>query len=294
MRKKLRITIRFLCLSLLVVSASMTRPVQAQSLNVFTQPGAVSWYELMTTDVDGAVTFYTQLFGWTTTESTLSDGGKYMVLNVAGADFGGIMAVPPQAQGAPSYWGMYVTVTDMATTVKQVEQSGGKILVPATSIEGSQFAVCEDPQGAVFSLMTYPKPPENQTQVDAYAQHGAISWRELMTTDVDAAVKFYTQLFGWTTEESLMANGEKYVTVKVAGVPTGGISKFPPQTQNIPPNWGLYVTVNDVDASSKQAEELGGKVFMPPADVPNVGRFSVIQDPQGAYIALMKYTAPLK
>ena len=113
-----------------------------------------------------------------------------------------------------------------------------------------------------------------------------------MTTDLDAAVKFYTQLFGWTTEETVMENGEKYITANVAGVPMGGISKLPPQPQNIPPNWGLYITVTDVDASAEQAQELGGNMFMPPMDVPDVGRFCVIQDPQGAYIALMTYTSP--
>jgi predicted enzyme related to lactoylglutathione lyase len=150
--------------------------------------------------------------------------------------------------------------------------------------------VLQDPQGAVFSLMTYPKPPEIPA-IDVYKQPGAISWSELMTTDTDAAVKFYTQLFGWTMEESVMANGEKYITVKVAGVPMGGITKLPPQPQ-MPPVWGLYVTVADVDASAKQAQELGGNVFMPPMDVPNVGRFSVIQDPQGAYISLITYAQP--
>jgi predicted enzyme related to lactoylglutathione lyase len=277
-------------MGLMVCVGLLVLPVAAQQLNVFKQPGAFSWYELMTTDLDGAVKFYTQLFGWKTTESKLSDGGRYIVFNLAGADFGGIMTIPAQAQGAPPYWGLYVTVTDMEATVKQAQAAGAKVFVPPTTIEGSQFAVLQDPQGAVFSLMTYPKPPEIKA-IDVYKQPGAISWSELMTTDPDAAVKFYTQLFGWTTEESVMVNGEKYITVKVAGVPMGGITKLPPQAQ-IPPVWGLYVTVTDVDASTKQAQELGGKVFMPPMDVPNVGRFSVIQDPQGAYISLMMYAQP--
>lgn len=271
------------------VIAVVAMPVGAQPLDVFKQPGAFSWYELMTTDLDGAVNFYTQLFGWTTTESHLTDGGRYIVLNVAGANFGGIMNIPPQAQGAPPYWGMYVTVTDIEATVQQAQALGATIIVPPMTIEGSQFSVIQDPQGAVISLMTYAQPLETPATLDIYTQHGAISWPELMTTDPDAAVNFYTQLFGWTTEETAMNNGEKYITVKVAGVPMGGITKLPPQPQNMPPVWGLYVTVTDVDASAEQAQALGGNVFMPPMDVPEVGRFCVIQDPQGAYIALMTY-----
>jgi predicted enzyme related to lactoylglutathione lyase len=282
-----------LCVGVMVCAISMVAmPVWAQQLNVFQQPGAFSWYELMTTDVDEAVKFYTQLFGWTTTESQLTDGGQYIALNVAGADFGGIMNIPPQAQGAPPYWGLYVTVTDIEAAVKQAQASGGTVLVQPTTVEGSQFAVLQDPQGAVFSVMTYAQAPETQATVDIYTQHGAISWPELMTTDLDAAVSFYTKLFGWTTEETLMENGERYITVKVAELPVGGISKLPPQTQNIPPYWGLYVTVTDVDASATQAQELGAQLFMPPMDVPNIGRFCVIQDPQGAFIALMTYANP--
>lgn len=281
-----------LCVSGIVcVILVIAMPVWAQPLNVFQQPGAFSWYELMTTDVDGAVKFYTQLFGWTTTESTLSDGGRYIVLNIADTAFGGIMTIPPQAQGAPPSWGLYVTVADIEATVQQAQASGAMVLIPPTTIEGSQFSVLQDPQGAVFSLMTYPNLPGSPATIDVYTQHGAISWPELMTTDLEAAVTFYTQLFGWTTEETLMENGEKYITVNVAGVPMGGISKLPPQAQNIPPYWGLYVTVTDVDASAEQAQELGGKLFMPPMDVPDIGRFCVIQDPQGAYIALMTYAS---
>ena len=209
----------------------------------FEQPGAVSWYELITTDVEGVVDFYTQLFGWTTTEQTLADGGRYIVLGVAGVDFGGIMNIPPQAEGAPPYWGMYVTVKDMESTVQQAEEIGATVIVPPTNIEGTQFSVLQDPQGAVFSVIMYGETPEVSKMVDLFAQHGAISWFELMTSELDAAVTFYTQLFGWTTETMIMENGDPYITIKVAGIPVGGMSKLPPQPENIPPNWGFYVTV---------------------------------------------------
>jgi predicted enzyme related to lactoylglutathione lyase len=63
----------------------------------------------------------------------------------------------------------------------------------------------------------------------------------------------------------------------------------PPQAEGTPPNWGCYVTVSDVDATAAKAEELGGKILMPPTDIPNVGRFSVLQDPQGAVISEITY-----
>jgi predicted enzyme related to lactoylglutathione lyase len=123
---------------------------------------------------------------------------------------------------------------------------------------------------------------------EKYKTHGAFSWFELMTTDIPAARDFYTKLFGWTTEEMPMEGGS-YTVIKVAGKGEGGIMNMPPNAQGMPPMWGIYVTVDDVDATAKKAQEIGGKIIMPPRDIPDVGRFCVIQDPQGATIAAISY-----
>jgi uncharacterized protein len=123
---------------------------------------------------------------------------------------------------------------------------------------------------------------------DPYKQHGAFSWFELMTSDVDAAKKFYSNLFDWDTEDMPMGD-MNYTVVKVGEERLGGITNIPSQAEGTPPNWGVYVTVNDVDATAAKAEELGGKILMPPTDIPNVGRFCVLQDPQGAVISAITY-----
>jgi predicted enzyme related to lactoylglutathione lyase len=123
---------------------------------------------------------------------------------------------------------------------------------------------------------------------ELFKTHGAFSWFELMTSDIAAATNFYTKLFGWTTENMSMEGGT-YTVVKVADKGVGGIMNMPPTAQGMPPMWGVYVTVNDVDATAKKAQDLGGKVIMPPKDIPDVGRFCVIQDPQGATIAAISY-----
>jgi predicted enzyme related to lactoylglutathione lyase len=121
-----------------------------------------------------------------------------------------------------------------------------------------------------------------------FKQHGAFSWCELMTTDVDAAKKFYTELLGWETED-MSTEGMAYTVIKAGGEGVGGIMTIPPQAQGAPPHWGAYVTVNDVDATAKKAGELGGQIFVAPTDIPDVGRFAVIQDPQGATLAIITY-----
>ena len=123
---------------------------------------------------------------------------------------------------------------------------------------------------------------------DPFKQHGAFSWFELMTTDTEGAKDFYSKLFGWETEEMPMED-MNYTVVKVGDDAVGGIMPIPPQTGGTPPNWGGYVTVDDVDATARKAEELGAKILVPLTDIPNVGRFFVLQDPQGAVISAITY-----
>ena len=118
-------------------------------------------------------------------------------------------------------------------------------------------------------------------------QHGAFSWNELMTNDIDGAKAFYTKMFNWELED--FDKEMPYTVVKVAGQESAGMMSMPPEAGSMPPMWGAYVTVDDVEASAKQAEELGGKILMEPRDIPEVGRFCVISDPQGATLSLITY-----
>jgi len=119
-------------------------------------------------------------------------------------------------------------------------------------------------------------------------QHGAFSWNELMTTDVNAAKTFYGELFGWALED-LKTCDMGYTMARAGDKEVAGIMAMPPEVGEMPPTWGAYVTVDDVDASAKQAEALGGKIMLAPRDIPDVGRFCVICDPQGAALALITY-----
>jgi uncharacterized protein len=119
-------------------------------------------------------------------------------------------------------------------------------------------------------------------------KHGQFNWCELMTTNVDAAKKFYTELFGWETEEMSMP-GMNYTVVKVGGEGIGGIMNMPEVAKGVPPMWCAYVTVDDVDKIAEAVPKLGGKLHVPPTDIPTVGRFCVIEDPQGAFINAITY-----
>ncbi len=125
--------------------------------------------------------------------------------------------------------------------------------------------------------------------MDVYKTHGAFSWSELMTTDPKAAAEFYGSLFGWTVQTMDMGTGPYHV-VKAGDTSVGGIMGMPPGEAPMPSAWGCYVTVDNVDETLARCTALGGKVLVPPMEVPTVGRMAVIQDPQGATLSVMTYS----
>ena len=130
---------------------------------------------------------------------------------------------------------------------------------------------------------------EESTQ--APPQAGTFCWNELMARDLDKARQFYTNLFGWTSEEKDMGQVGKYTIWKSGDTHAGGMMELKaPGTEQVPPHWLAYIAVDNVDDSTKKAEGLGATVCVPPTDIPNVGRFSIITDPTGATLGLYKST----
>lgn len=123
-------------------------------------------------------------------------------------------------------------------------------------------------------------------------QHGMFSWFELMTEDVPKARKFYTSLLGWSAEEQDMGPAGTYTVFSNNGEQVAGAMHTPDQAKEmgVPPNWGLYISVDDIDSVAAKAEEMGANILVAPFDVPQVGRMCTIQDPTGAVISLAQYT----
>jgi len=112
---------------------------------------------------------------------------------------------------------------------------------------------------------------------------GRFIWHELMTTDPDAAGSFYSKVLPWKTQPSGMPSYTLWVSGKTQ---TGGLMALPAESQSAPPHWLLYIGTPNVDSTAQDIERLGGKILKSPADIPNVGRFAVATDPQGAAFAI--------
>lgn len=119
-----------------------------------------------------------------------------------------------------------------------------------------------------------------------HATNGSFVWFDLLTTDPTKAIDFYTNVIGWKAE----AHNAEYTMFMGSQGPLGGTMKLPPEAAKMgsPPHWMSNVQVANVDATVAEAKKLGGRVYAEPSDIPNVGRFAVLGDPQGASISVFK------
>ena len=243
---------------------------------VATTIGKFVWHEQVSGNPQEAQGFYTQLLGWGT--ETFKPGElDYDMIAAGGQMHGGFSRA---AEGAPPpHWLGHVRVEDIDETIEKAKQAGGRIAFgPIAMPEVGRMAIVVDPQGAPLGVYQ----PETESPDGA----GVFVWDEVLTSDVDAAQRFYEAVFGWTTNEM----GPEYGGYRIFNAGDTGIAGL----MSLQPEWGLsphwqpYVAVEDHDAVVAKATELGGNVAMEPMDVPKVGRIAVLLDPQGAKFGIIK------
>jgi hypothetical protein len=248
-------------------------------------PGSFCWAELAATDAVAAKKFYGEMFGWTALDMPMPEG-VYTLFQTGGDD---VAAVCDARPGVPVHWGVYFSVASADEAAARVEPGGGKILAgPFDAHDVGRMAVVQDPQGAVFSLWQA-KRSIGATYSGAL---GKVVWPELATPDPAGAAGFYTSVLGWKTKPETGVADAPYIEWVNQGCSIGGLLPMRgDQWQGIPPHWLIYITVADCDERAARAGQLGAKLRVPPMDIPNVGRFSVVDDPQGATFALIQMTA---
>jgi predicted enzyme related to lactoylglutathione lyase len=243
-------------------------------------PGAFCWPELATSDPKAAVQFYSTLFGWTASESPTDQGPYYMFRlddDEVGAMYKG------RAEEGPPHWNSYVAVSSADEAAAKAARLGGNVVAqPFDVFDVGRMAIVRDPSGAFINLWQAKK----HIGATRMNEPGTLCWTELATTDTDASEKFYTSLFGWTAKRGTQAPGE-YTEFFNRGTAIGGMLRIQPEWGAVPPNWMPYFAVVDCDASAARAKHLGGSLQMPPTDIPGVGRFAVLRDPQGAVLAII-------
>lgn len=250
-------------------------------------PGTFCWPELGTTDLKAAAKFYSSLFGLTVFDASPAPEMQYYILRQDGKDAAAIYQFGPDQAMMPPAWMIYASVTNVAESTKKCEALGGKVVMPNIEVmDLGKLSVLQDPSGAFFAIW------ETVTHkgVTAMGTPGTFCWGELWTRDTAGAIKFYTQLFPWKSKTDNSA-GMQYTEWMVGEQPIGGMADLAmmgPHGAQIPPHWLLYFMVADCDATVANAKKLGAAVVKEPMDIPKVGRFSVLMDPQGAAFAIIK------
>lgn len=251
--------------------------------------GDFSWVDLGTTDADAAKRFYGGLFGWTFQDIPAGPDGTYTFAKVGDAVVGGLYEMGSDMQGVPPSWLSYINVTDVdATTAKVESRGGGKVIKgPFDVMDQGRMSVLQDPSGGTVAFWQAKKVAHTTLK----GEPGSMCWNELLTTNVDAAGKFYANTVGWKTEGMDLGPMGVYTIFSRDGskeTQVAGMMAHP--MKGAPSAWLPYFATTDVDAGAKKTTELGGKVITDPVDIPNIGRFALVQDPQGAVFALFKGT----
>jgi uncharacterized protein len=246
--------------------------------NVMTthKQGEFCWPELSTTDSAAAKAFYSKLLGWTFDDTTCLVRGKRV---------GALCQQKPEQLAGGPVWASYIAVDSADATTARAVRNGATVMVePFDVMDAGRMAVLVDPTGAVFWIWQ----ANQHTGVELTREGGAMCWNELYTTDAATAGRFYGETLGWSLEPIDMGPMGLYTLFTVPGKEgnIGGMMPIGPHMKGVPSHWLVYFAVASCDASTKLAEELGATVQLPPTDIPNIGRFSIVRDPQGAALSL--------
>ncbi len=249
-------------------------------------PGTFCWVDLATTDAPAAKRFYTRLFGWSFDDNPAGPGMVYTMFNVGGKDVAALyeQGEEQRKQGVPPNWLSYVSVASADETAKKAKSLGGTLISePFDVMEVGRMALIQDPTGAAFALWE----PRKHFGARLVNEPATRCWNELSTGDVERAKAFYTGLFGWGARTQQMGP-MVYTTFSNGERPAAGLMRIAEEWGPVPPHWLVYFAVDDCDRTVEKAKGLGAKVTAPPMDIPEVGRFAVLEDPQGAAFAVIK------
>ncbi len=238
--------------------------------------GGWIWYELLTSDVEGARKFYGEVIGWKWTPHAAVPA--YSLFGLGDAQLGGMMAMPWEASVHKPAWLGYVHVEDVVGTVAAAQRDGAKVTVPPTEIPGvghflhvrrstGRTDLCDEAHAAGALSESFA------------AKVGHCQWNELVTSDPVAAAAFYVKHMGWEKGDVMsMGPMGDYQFLIGGGTRFGAVMKRAAGD----PLWRYYFGVDDIDRATRAIASHGGQLRGEPQPLPGGGFAAAALDPQGA------------
>ena len=233
-------------------------------------PGEFCWWELATNDQSAATKFYCGLFGWSANAMPAGpDQPPYVMLSKGGKDAAALY----ENKKLHPRWNSYVSVASADDSAAKAQSLGGKIVnAPFDVMDVGRMANLQDPEGVTFAVWQ----PGRHIGARIINEPGAVCWTELDTRDIEKARKFYASLFDWKLK----------ISPEYTEFGFGGMMQMNEHMRGVPPQWVPYFAVENCDTTAKQAESAGARIYAGPMDIPKVGRFAMLGDPQGATFAI--------
>ena len=253
-------------------------------------PGTPSWADLLARDGQAAKDFYTALFGWTYDDHPAGPDMVYTMFSHNGMAACAAAEAGPGQENLPPHWSVYVTVDDLEAAVERATNAGGTVVfgpmdvTPMPDHTVGRMAIIQDREGAFLRLWY----PVAHAGAGVMMEPGALCWFELATTDPESARDFYQQTLGVEIKLDENMDEFQYWLMTVDDQMVGGIMQIGEDWGPVPPNWGVYFGVNDVEATVARAQELGGGLVHGPADIADFARFAVLSDAEGAVFTVIK------
>lgn len=256
--------------------------------------GEFCWVDLMTSDLDAARKFYTDIFGWSYSEMKTPEG-PYLFSSIPEGDVCGLGVLNEslKAKGGCSYWSVYVLTDNVDEASSKAQNLGGKVVTEAFDVmDVGRMAVIASPSGATFCLWQLKDKSKDSPRVFGF-HHGMYGWVELCTHDMEKDEKFYCDLFGWSCNQTEMEDGGEYREFKIqeSKFPVAGMMAAIGDMKGQPSGWMVYFTVKNIANVVKEIRALGGKVTVKPFEVKGVGIMAAAQDPTGANFCLAEWDA---
>jgi predicted enzyme related to lactoylglutathione lyase len=199
-----------------------------------------------------------------------------------------VAAIADQQTPGQVYWMTYLAADDIDATTDRARAASASVLVePMDVMTFGRMAVITDPGGAAISFWQ----AGDHKGAGLVNEPGTVSWNELNTRAVQESLAFYEtvsdlhgvrQEFGENGYYELQLPGGR----RVAGL----LPMVGEMWEGIPNHWMVYFAVDDADATAERCKQLGGRVEVPPTDIPP-GRFSVLSDPHGGHFSVIKLIA---